>query len=99
MARNKIDGVIEAVRYLPDGRIDTVRLYESRGAIWSDHILLERTELVERLNKGKKFVTGQRTAGLGSSFDTGPAVRHENNIISTGSQGGTRDLLTGVPIF
>jgi hypothetical protein len=99
MPRKKIDGIIEAVHYLPDGKIDTVRAYERRGFIWSDHILLNRAELVERLKKGEKFATGQRTRYLGSWLETGPIVRFDRNIVSTVGQEGTRDLLTGVPIF
>ena len=45
MARKTIDGVIEAVRYSPDGAISVVRTYQRRGAVWSDHILLGRKEL------------------------------------------------------
>ena len=53
MARKKIDGVIEAVRYTPGGMISVVRTYERRGAVWSDHIILDRTELIARLTTGK----------------------------------------------
>lgn len=99
MPRKKIDGVIEAVRYLPDGKIDTVRAYERRGAIWSDHLLLERAELVERLKKGKKFFAGKRKVYFGSLLEAGQAIRYEKNVVSTDGQAGARDLLTGVPIF
>jgi hypothetical protein len=99
MPRKRIDGIIEAVRYLPDGKIDTVRAYEYRGFIWSDHILLNRAELVERLKKGEKFVTGQRKRYLGSWLETGLIVRYDRNIVSTVGQEGKQDLLTGVPIF
>ena len=58
----QIDGVIEAARYAPDGSIVMVRVYERRGATFSDYVLLDRKTLVEKLKKGKKFVTGQRTA-------------------------------------
>ena len=48
----KFDGVIEAVRY-KSGKIEVVRAYERRGATFSDHVLLDRKELLERLRGGK----------------------------------------------
>ena len=56
----KFDGVIEAVRYR-GGKIELVRAYERRGATFSDRVLLDRAALLDRLKKGKRFVTGQRT--------------------------------------
>jgi hypothetical protein len=99
MARIKIDGVIEAVRYTPGGMISVVRAYESRGAVWSDHIILARAELVARLANGKKFVTGQRKKFLGSAFETGPAVHLIGEHIVTSGQPSSRDLLAGISIF
>jgi hypothetical protein len=99
MARAKSDGVIEAVRYAPGGKIALVRTFERRGAVWSDQVLLERQELIERLKKGKRFVTGQREEYLGNVFETGAAVRYVNEHIVTDSQADGRDQLTGVPIF
>jgi hypothetical protein len=99
MAHEKLDGVIEAVRYTPDGRIVVVRAYERHGMVWSDHVLLERRELSERLKQGKRFVVGERKVYLGSVFSTGTAVRQiEGNIITVG-QTSVRDLLSGVPVF
>jgi len=99
MARKKLDGVIEAVRYMSGGKISVVRAYERHGVVWSDHILLERKELSERLSQGKNFVVGERKIYLGSVFETGTAVHEtEGNIITEG-QISTRDLLVGVPVF
>jgi hypothetical protein len=99
MARKKLDGVIEAVRYTPDGKIAVVRAYERHGVVWSDHVLLERKELSERLNQGKLFVVGERKIYLGSVFETGKAVHQiEDNIVTEG-QTSARDLLNGVPVF
>lgn len=99
MARMKLDGVIEAVRYTPGGKIVFVRAYERHGAVWSDHVLIERKELSEQLEKGKCIVTGERRSYLGSVFKTGTTVHQmEGNIVTEG-QNGTRDLLLGVPIF
>jgi hypothetical protein len=99
MARSKIDGVIEAVRYIAGGIITVARTYERRGAVWSDHILLERKDLVEQLKKGKHFVTGARKMYLGSEFKTGPAIHYIDDHILTDGQTATRDLLVGVTIF
>ena len=99
MARSNIDGVIEAVRYNSGGILTVARTYERRGAVWSDHVLLERKELVEQLKKGKRFVTGVRKNYLGGVFETGPAVHFTNDHIVTDGQAAARDLLAGVSIF
>ena len=99
MARIKIDGVIEAVRYTPGGRISEVRTYERRGVVWSDHIILDRAELVARLAGGRKFVTGQRKLFLGSVFENGSAVHYVDEHIVTNGHPAARDLLAGVSIF
>ena len=99
MARKKWDGVIEAVRYTPEGKIDLVRAYERHGVVWSDHFLLERQELSERLNQGKRFVTGERKLYFGSLFETSMPVCQMGGHIFTEGQTGVRDLLTGVPVF
>jgi hypothetical protein len=98
MARMKYDGVIEAVRYAADGKIELVRAYERRGATFSDRILLDRPTLVERLKKGEKFITGKRKELLGSTFETAKHVQLQGEIIFTG-QKGAHDLLDAVPLF
>jgi hypothetical protein len=99
MARIKIDGVIEAVRYTPGGLISIVRAYQRHGAVWSDRILLGRTELVEQLKNGKCFVTGARKEFLGGVFRTGSPVRYIDEHIVTEGQAALRDLLAGVSVF
>lgn len=98
MAKNKFDGVIEAVRYKEDGKIDMVRAYERRGAAFSDRILLKRGQLVERLQKGEKFVTGERKELLAGTFECGKSVHLNGDVVSTGD-GTNHDLLEDVPIF
>ncbi|MBE3068145.1 MAG: hypothetical protein IMZ73_12095 [Chloroflexi bacterium] len=99
MSRKKLDGVIEAVHYTTGGKIAVVRAYERHGVVWSDHVLLERKELSERLKQGKRFVVGERKIYFGSIFETGTAVHQiEGNIITEG-QTSSRDHLTGVPVF
>ncbi len=99
MARKKIDGVIEAVRYTPGGVISVVRTYERRGAVWSDHIILDRAELVARLANGRNFFTGQRKVLLGGVFETVSAVHFAGEHIVSGAESASRDLLVGVSIF
>jgi hypothetical protein len=99
MARKKIDGVIESVRYTPGGMISVVRTYERRGAVWSDYVILDRTELIARMSTGKIFVTGQRRTSLGSLFLIGSAVHIAGEHIVSGAETAPRDLLVGVSIF
>ena len=98
MPRTKISAAIDSVRYLPDGKIDMVRLYERRGAIWSDLLLLSRTDLVKRIRKGK-IPTGSRKPYLGSVIEPGTAVHYEMDVFFTGEHRGTTDLLNTVPGF
>jgi hypothetical protein len=99
MARKKIDGVIEAVRYTPGGTITVVRAYQRRGAAWSDHLLLDRPELVKQLKSGKHFTTGVRKEYVGSVFKIGSPVRYIDDHVITEGQAALRDLLAGVPVF
>jgi hypothetical protein len=99
MDQKKWDGVIEAVRYSPGGKIEVVRAYERHGAVWSDHVLLLRDELSDRLKRGKRFAAGTRKLYLGSVFSTSSAVYQMEGHIITEGQTGVRDLLTGVPVF
>jgi hypothetical protein len=64
----KFDGVIEAVRY-KNGQITVVRAFERRGAAFSDRVLLDRKELLERLKKGQKYVVGKRRELLAGTFE------------------------------
>lgn len=99
MPSKKMDGIITAVRYAPDGKISLVRVYERRGAVWSDNLLLRRAELAERLAKGRKFFTGQRQTYLGGRFEARQPVRLENDRLIAGDSPNGRDLLNGAPIF
>ena len=98
MAKTKFDGLIEAVRYTTAGQIELVRFYERRGAAFSDHRLLTRAGLVERLQNGQKFVTGQRREFWGNLFDIGQPVYQAGNFIAT-QPTASRDFLEAVPLF
>ncbi len=97
----KFDGVIEAVRYKA-GKIELVRAYERRGATFSDRVLLDRKTLLERLQAGKRFMTGQRKELLASTFEVGKPVnlsgQDGKQIVTTGVQA-EHDELEGVPVF
>ena len=102
MAEKKFDGVIEAVRYTRNGQIDWVRAYERRGATFSDHVLLDRKTLLERLKNRKQFVTGARKERNASTF----AYAHEVQLVKNGDKewiatrpDAGRDELEGVPVL
>jgi hypothetical protein len=99
MARMKIEGLIEAVRYTTRGEISLVRAYERHGVVWSDYVLLQRKELLDQLVKGKRFAVGKRKLYLGSIFEIGPSVNQVNGNIVCEGQESTRDHLGGVPLF
>ncbi len=101
MALMKFDGVIEAVRY-KNGHIVWVRAYERRGATFSDRVLLNRKDLAERLDKGKKFMTGRRREFLASTFELGKAVQtvqHAGQDVIATRADAARDELEGLPVF
>ena len=97
----KIDGVIEAVRY-KNGQIVVVRAYERRGATFSDCVLLERKTLLERLQKGQRYLTGSREELRASTFKTGKPVlivkQDDRELLSTRGNA-SRDELEEVPVF
>jgi hypothetical protein len=104
MAREKFDGVIESVRYSPEGQVVVVRLFEKRGPTYSDWVLLTRAELVERLKAGKRFVIGQRVNLMASTFNLTSSVRLAGTpgkqvLTTSQSNAVERDNLQGVPLF
>jgi hypothetical protein len=99
----KFDGLIESVRYGADGLVLMVKVYERRGPAFSDSFLMDRQTLVERLKRRQRFYTGKRVHSLGGTFELGAQVRllksAGQEIILSGAQVTSRDLLEGVPIF
>lgn len=93
----KFDLVIEAVRY-ENGQITQVRAYERRGAAFSDRVLIDRADLVQRMEKGKKAVTGQRKEFMAGTFDLGKPIQTVGKFVSTRTDA-SRDELEGVPVF
>jgi hypothetical protein len=102
MARTKFDGVIEAVRYTAEGKIDMVRVYKKRWLVFSDGVLIKRDELLEQLKSGMVYVTGQRKPFVGNMFVIGKQIHlsgNGNQFITTKDQAESRDILTNVPTF
>jgi hypothetical protein len=98
----KFDGVIEAVHY-KDGQIAAVRAFERRGATFSDRVLIDRKELLERLKKGQKYVIGKRKEFLAGTFEVQEKPvqvlkRDGKEIISTRPDA-DYDVLEQVPVF
>ena len=103
MARNRYDGVIEAVRYTPEGQIALVRAYERVGSSFSDHVLMDRAGLVARIKKGKRLVSGRRVPYQASTFETGGALalvkEPGGEYLAIGKTTVGHDHLDGVPQF
>ena len=103
MAKDKYDGVVEAVHYKSEGLVEWVRAYMRRGAIFSDHVLIPRTDLILLLKSGKKFVAGQRMRSFAGTFETSQTVNlisaEGRELIVNGDRSSLIDDLTGVPII
>jgi len=103
MRKQKIDGVVECVRYKPNGEVEWVRAYERRGATYSDHLLLMRETLIEKLKSGKKFMAGRRTSLMASTFNVTLPIRlfqtGEKEVLVTGDIQSNQDHLAGIPII
>lgn len=97
----KIDGVIEAARY-KNGQILVVRVYERRGATFSDCVLLDRKTLLERLKSGQQYVVGSREDLRASTFKIGKSVmlvkQDDHELLST-RENAIRDELEETPFF
>ncbi|MBI5823668.1 MAG: hypothetical protein HZB18_06540 [Chloroflexi bacterium] len=97
----KIDGVIEAVRY-KNGQIAMARVYEKRGATFSDRVIVDRKILLERLQKGQQYITGSREDLLASTFTVGKSVllvkKNDREFLATHANA-NNDELEGVPLF
>ena len=103
MAKKKFDGVVEAVHYKPNGEVDWVRAYERRGPTFSDHLLIEREALIERLKSGKNFMVGRRVQREASTFDVTQPLRVVDlggrDALVVGQSKAEQDSLEGVPVI
>jgi hypothetical protein len=102
MAVPKYDGVLEAVHFAPNGKVDWVRVYERRGPAFSDRIVVRRKALIERIQAGRRYMVGERIPLMASSFDVSIPVRYIDNAdggaLVTGDGQADRDTLQGVPV-
>jgi len=97
----KYDGVIEAVRY-KNGQIVVVRAFERRGAAFSDRVLIDRKELMDRLKDGKKFILGSRKPLMAGTFEEGKTVKivsHDSKDFISTRDGADRDELEQALVF
>ena len=98
----KFDGVIEAVRY-KNGQIEIVRAFERRGSAFTDRVMLNRGEFLDRLKKGKKYFVGKRKEFLAGSFEIQDKPvqvlkRNGHEFISTRTDA-DHDELEQAPVF
>jgi hypothetical protein len=75
MANKKYDGVIEAVHYSTEGRVDWVRAYLRRGPAWSDRVIIQRQDLIDEIKAGKRMALGKRVEFMAGTFDIGAPVQ------------------------
>lgn len=103
MAKKKIDAILEAVRLDEDGKVQLARIFERYGVVFSDHFLIDRDDLINRINSGQKILTGKRQYKMGSVFDTGEAVRVVSSkgkeVLAVGNGEAEKDHLQSVPRF
>jgi hypothetical protein len=102
MAKAKVDGVVEAVRYDSSGKVQWVRVYLRRGPTYSDHLLLDRDALIQQMKSGKSFVAGERVAHMASTFNLAKPLRlvkkGDREILVTADAQAEKDTLEGVPL-
>jgi hypothetical protein len=95
----KPNAIITAVHYAPDGKIDTVRVFQRRGATYSDRIHMKRDSFVEFLKKHKNVFVGQRQEFMASTFNLGKEIKFLDPDIITTDASSRQDTLDNVPIF
>jgi hypothetical protein len=103
MAKTKIDGVVEAVHYTPEGQVAWVRAYERRGPTFSDRVLIDRSDLIQRLKDRKRWVIGRRKPQWASTFETSSRLqliqKGGRESIVTGESAADHDSLDGAPLI
>ena len=103
MTKINYDGVVEAAHYKPDGQHDWVRVYERRGAVFSDRILLNRDAFIRQLKVGKRYMVGERLINMGAKFSVSQPVhllnQNGNQVLVVGNTQANKDVLDGVPII
>jgi hypothetical protein len=89
MASKKFDGVIEAVHF-KDGQIAYVRAFERRGFAFTDRIILNRNQLLERLKSANDYYRRELLGGA-STPDPRSGCPHDGRELIATCTGATRD--------
>ena len=101
MAKEKFDGVVEAVHYDSDGNVQWVRAYLRRGPIYSDRLKIDRQTLVGHLKSGKRLFTGRRIPLMAGTFELSRPVQlfqsNGREVLMAGDVRAAQDYLDGVP--
>jgi hypothetical protein len=103
MAKEKLDGIVEAAHYTADGQVAWVRVYERRGPTFSDLVIIQREELIRRIKGGKKYVAGSRKEYLSSTFEVKSpllVIRAEDkDYLAFSAEAQAGDELPGLPVI
>lgn len=103
MADQKYDGVVEAVHYTPEGRVDWVRAYLRRGIAWGDWVIIPRENLIKEIKAGKRMMVGKRVEYMAGTFDVTVPLqvsgKDGQEVITTSTASADRDTLEGVPVL
>ena len=103
MSKPKIDGVVQAVHFQPNGQVGWVRAFLRRGPTFTDYILLNRQTLIQNLKEGKKYWIGKRIPQLASTFEVTQPLRvltqDDRDILVVGDDSPDRDSMKGVPVI
>ncbi|MFZ2097138.1 MAG: hypothetical protein WAV05_10930 [Anaerolineales bacterium] len=103
MAKINYDDVLEAAHFKPDGQLDWVRVYERRGFVFSDRVMLNREAFVKQLKAGKRYMVGERILNMGGKFNITQPVhlvqQDGKQMIVVGDDQTKMDELVGVPII
>ncbi|HSM24968.1 MAG TPA: hypothetical protein VK856_08910 [Anaerolineaceae bacterium] len=103
MAKQKFDGILEAVRVDEEGQLQIARIFERHGVIFSDRFLVDRDDFIKRIKGGKKFAMGVRQYKMGSLFTTGEQIQivssQGKDVVVVGTTSGDKDQLNSVPRF
>lgn len=94
--------MIDAAHFDSQGQLLWVRAYERRGPTWSDHVLLDRKTLIERLRAGKRFFSGRRVELHASEFELETPLRLVNTrkgpVLVAGKGQPQADSLDPLPV-
>jgi hypothetical protein len=101
-SRKKYEFVVVAARYqTEDGSLNIAQVYERRGPIWGDVVLLDRSQIVELIREGYRIVTGKPGKVQGDFDVFGSLNLHASNgfeSLVVGEAASSQDDLQ-IPLF